>query len=636
MSRLICLLTVLVVSGGIFAGEGDYAVSKIPAPLLKNANVVYRHHHIQVELKSLTKMTKTYNFAITILNESGDQYADITEWYNKFRSIEKFEGSLYDAFGKKIRSLKRSDIRDLSGTSDISLAEDTRIKAHNFYYKVYPYTVEYEIELVINQTMIFPGWVAVPGSFCSAESSSITMSVPMDYTLRYKMFNYPGEPVITNENGKKNFTWAVKNFEAVKREYASPAWTEIVPSVSLAPSDFQIEDYKGNMKDWKELGKFQSSLNKGRNGLPEPTKTKVRELTGGLSSDKEKIITLYQYMQQNTRYVSIQLGIGGWRPFDASYVSSKGYGDCKALSNYMHSLLLEANIKSYFALIGSGSGVPDVQTDFSSIQFNHAILCVPNNGDTVWLECTSQTSAPGYMGGFTGNRHALLITEDGGVLVKTPHYGVKENLQQRIINARIDEEGTLDLSTHSVFKGIQQDDLHMIVNQLSPEKVKEYYLERGLNFGTYEILKFEYKELKKELPEMHESLALKVNNYATVSGKRLFIIPNVMSRFSEKLRSEQERKYDLNLRLAYTDEDKVEIEIPAGYALESAPKDMELRSKFGVYSSSVRLEGNKIKYARSLVHYSGRFPRTDYEELVKFYDAIYKADRNKLVMVKSE
>ena len=61
-----------------------------------------------------------------------------------------------------------------------------------------------------------------------------------------------------------------------------------------------------------------------------------------------------------------------------------------------------------------------------------------------------------------------------------------------------------------------------------------------------------------------------------------------------------------------------------------------MRSKFGKYNAAVKLSGNEIIYYRSYEHYSGRFPASDFAELVKFYDAVYKADRNKVVFVKGQ
>lgn len=110
------------------------------------------------------------------------------------------------------------------------------------------------------------------------------------------------------------------------------------------------------MASWNDFGKFIASLNKGRDQLPENIKVKVDELTRGVSDPLEKIIRLYGFMQQNTRYISIQLGIGGWQPFSAEFVGQKGYDDCKALTNYMQSLIKHAGIKSYYALIKSGDG----------------------------------------------------------------------------------------------------------------------------------------------------------------------------------------------------------------------------------------------------------------------------------------
>ena len=104
---------------------------------------------------------------------------------------------------------------------------------------------------------------------------------------------------------------------------------------------------------------------------------------------------------------------------------------------------------------------------------------------------------------------------------------------------------------------------------------------------------------------------------------------------TRKLKSGEERKYDIELDIEYSDTDKIEIEIPVGYKPESIPQDVVIDSKFGKYRSTVKFDQNKIIYARSIQQFSGLFPKTDYIEMVKFYDAIYKADRNKLVFIRT-
>lgn len=619
----------------LMAGDGEYTVIKIPQSLMKNANAVIRLREEFTELQKEDKMFKREHYVITILNEEGDRFSGMFEYYDRFSEIKSIEGVLYDGMGVKIKSLKSKDIEDGSASSGNNLADDNRYKRHNFYYRVYPYTIEYTIESVKKETMFFSPWYPVYTSLIAVQKSRFIVDVPASYQLRYKSFNYKAEPEIRDAGSRKVYTWSLENHEAVQREFAAPSWRRITPVVLFAPSEFVIEDYKGTMKDWKEFGKFQLSLNKGRDQLPDELKTKVAELTRGAGNTEEKITRLYQFLQNNTRYISIQLGIGGWRPLEASFVAGKLYGDCKALSNYMYALLKEAGIRSHYTLIRAGEGEDDLEIDFPSRQFNHAILCVPMEKDTMWLECTSQTVAPGYMGGFTGNRHALLITEDGGVVAATPRYGMNDNTQVRTIKAELSADAKLLIHANTVYSCLQQDDLQLLINSLSKDKVKEELHEK-LDFATYEVDRFSYKENKSRRPSIEEQLDISVSNYATITGKRLFIIPNIMTRHARRLTPDEKRKYEVELDNEYRDTDSVEIIIPAGYTAESVPPDVVLDTRFGRYRSSVKIEGNRILYQRTMEHFAGRFPASDYAELVKFYDAMYKADRAKMVLVKNE
>jgi hypothetical protein len=617
------------------AGEGEFAVSKMPLLLTKNAHAVLRVEEQTFEIKSLKEAEKTYRYAITILNESGDRWAEFAEGYDKLHDIISAHGYLYDGSGKQLKKVKLKDMQDLSGTSDISLAEDNRVKRHNFYYKNYPYTIEYEVVVRYKYTMYFPMWVPQASERLAVENSRVTIICPEDYQFRYKAYNYDKAPEVKVEKGNKVSTWSVRNIPAYISEPYQVPLHDFNTVLIFGPSDFQLGDYKGNMQSWESFGKFLYDLKKGKDELPDDVKIKIRQLIAGVNDESEKVRILYEYMQKNTRYISIQLGIGGWQPFDARYVATRSYGDCKALSNFMYSILKEAGIRSVYTLIRAGRNERQITEDFPSNQFNHAILCVPMVNDSIWLECTSQTNPSGYMGSFTGNRSALIVDENGGKLVKTPRYGLKENLQIRKLKGVLQEDATLKLNANTRYYAIQQDELHGMINHLSKEKIKEL-LNRMLEFSTFDILDFKYEEHKSALPYIDERLDIEVKNFATITGKRLFVYPNVMTKFNSRLQKDEKRKYDLVMGYAFRDVDSIELEIPKGFEPESSIEDLTIETKFGKYHSSTKIRDNKLLHNRSFEMYDGRFPASDYNALVDFYDKIYNADRRRLVFVRNE
>lgn len=622
-----------LLSFSLFAAE-DYAFSKIDPALLEGASAVKRYELVRFEIKNAGSAVYYYKTATTILNENGDEYAGWQEGYDdKFTTIHSVNATLYDASGKKIRSLKKAEIKDVSGTGGGTLAGDGRIKHHNFYYKIYPYTVEYEVEIKKDELMFMPSWTPVKNEGYAVENSTFEIVCPSGYQIRYKAFNYKKEPVVTGEKDKI-YRWEVKNLPCVEKEFASPAWDEITPTVYVAPTEFEVQGYKGIMNSWLNFGKFQSELNKNRDKLPENVKTKVHELTDTVTDVKRKISILYQYMQKNTRYISIQLGIGGWQPLEASFVADKGYGDCKALSNFMHSLLKEAGINSYYCLIKAGNNNNFYLPDFPSRQSNHALVSVPLEKDTVWLECTSQYLPAGYLSGFTSNRYALMIKDDGGYLVHTPDYSYKDNLLIRKINATLDEGGNLVADIATSYTGMQQDGLFNIINTYSKKEQLDF-LKKDIELPSYDIKSFDYKTYLKQIPEIEERLSVEAHDYAQVSGKRIFIQPNLLNKTALEF-SDEERINDIELKMGFSDQDSVAIKVPSGFAVEALPSGVNLQNKFGQYKISYKVEDNQIMMTRLFERKAGRFPASDYKELLKMYGDMYKADRGKIVLVKKD
>jgi len=337
-------------------------------------------------------------------------------------------------------------------------------------------------------------------------------------------------------------------------------------------------------------------------------------------------------MQQNTRYILVILGLGGWQPFDATYVAQNRYGDCKALSNYMISILKEAGINAKYVLVTSGIGKKGLWPDFPVPYFTHAIMCVPNGKDTTWLECTSQTKSAGYMGSFTGDRNVLLIDEDGGHVVHTPIYKTSDNLRLRKVTAAISENGGLFADVYTTLTGLQQETQHNLIHHLNNEE-RDKYLNSAINLPTYKVEKSSYQEHKGKIPAVDEYLQISSPNYASVSGKRIFIEPNLFNKES-KLPLESHRKYEIEIKESYRHVDTVDIKIPAGYAVESMPKEVNIQNKFGTYKITYQFKDNQIHLIREREVSTNTFPASDYSQLLSFNEDICKADRAKMVLVK--
>lgn len=631
---IICIFCMFICIVRSYA-QSNYAVQNIPDGLLKNAHVVKRTEEVNIFIRNIGKATINTKYALTILDKAGDDAANYVKHYGKFTPVKYVEGKLFDAAGNKVKSLKKADIRDYSDTDEGTMADDSRIKQHNFNYNIYPYTVEYETEVQLDGIFYFPAWIPLDNENLSIEQSRLYVVCPKDYELRFKQNDAVAKAIIMEKEGSSSYEWSVKSVSAIVSKSHMPFWQQITPAVFLAPSNFEIQDYKGSMSTWQQFGKFIYSLNTGRDVLPDDIKQEIHRITDPLSTNQEKIELAYAYLQNHTRYISIQLGLGGWQTFDAKYVAAKGYGDCKALSNYMYSLLKEIGIKSYYTLIQSNRYGNSMMVDFPSNQFNHIILCVPQGKDTIWLECTSQSYPAGYLGSSTIARPALMIDETGGMIVHTPQYNKFINSSRRIVSGQVNLEGQLKAEVKSTYAGVSHEYYRGMVSQLSKEQVLEV-LKEEIDLPSYDVDKFSYTIKPGNPPAVLEELNLTVNNYGIKTGKRLFIMPNLLNKYKTLYKEDVNRNIPIFITFCKTESDTVRLTLPPGFIKESIPDPLFFESKFGIYRSNISVNGTELLYTRYLEQNSGNFPANDYGELMNFYNKIYKADRAKLVLVKSE
>lgn len=615
------------------AKSQEYASNLIPDSLKQNADAVLRKESLIISITDFDKAIIKHKYVITILNEMGNYYAKYEEQYDKFNSLNDINCNMYDSNGVKIKTARKKDIYDHSNFSN-DFNTDIRAKSYSFSNNNYPYTVEFEDEQTLTGIYHLPIWKPIINTNFAVQNSSLEIETFLDYGLRFKQINLATNPIITTLNKKKNYLWEIKNIKAIEEESFMPSYNNIFPIVLLAPSKFVFDGYQGNMTTWKDLGNFNILLNKNRGILPENVKKIIHDLTDTINNIEDKTKTLYNYLQQNTRYISIQLGIGGWQPLDAAFVSEKKYGDCKALSNFMVSILKEAKIPAYYTVIKAGESVTTgLYEDFPMSNFNHIITCVPINKDTMWLECTSQTESAGYTGNFTGNRKALLISDEGGVVVATPKYEADANKSVRKVSLTIDEIGNAKIFSTTLLAGIKQNFAHNIIYNTNQEEKKKY-LNNILKLPSYTVIKSDYSEKKGKIPEITEQLTIDAPSYATVTSKRLFVAPNLFNKVPA-IESNKPRQHNIFLNASFKEIDTVIIKIPIGYTLETIPQKHLISNMFFKYQSYCEFEKNTLVYYRFYEQNTNTFKQSMFNDFFSSYNEIYKADRTKLVFIKN-
>lgn len=625
----IILSILLIVSSCKIAYSQFYPFDSIPDNLRKNADAVVRSSQGLYTILEPGKASFKIKKAITLLNEEADEYRYVAVYYDKLSKVKYLKGTVYDEKGEVIKAMSPSEVFDMSAITGASFYTDDRMKIMRFPLYKYPYTIEYEYETEYMSILSYPSWEFQEAVNLSVEKSGIQYIIPGNLKLRYNEENLKNKLDSVYLNGKHIYTWLETKIPALSILRIARRYVVSSPVLKVAPVEFYYAGVTGNMNSWRSFGDWVYAINKGRDVLPAEEVAVVKDIVVKYQDTKEKIKALYEYMQSKTRYVSIQIGVGGFQTAEAGIVSKNGYGDCKALVTYTMSLLKAANIDSYYTLVKAGHEINDINPDFVSNQFNHAILCVPVQKDTIWLECTNQQLPFNYLGSFTSDRHVLVITPDGGKLVKTPEYRKEQNIIQRSGSLFFNSSGSTSARLKTTYSGFYFGVYSNIFSMQSEGEMKKA-LYSSLDYPDFTVTAASYEENKTGNPTGEFQYQLSIRGFGTTSGSEIY--------FSPSLTRENfivEDTVAVRIRLSDITIDSITYWLPVGFKIESLPEEVSLISDFGKYFYSTKSSGDRILLVRKLELNKSYIHQGRFAEFRDFYNKIAKTDRSIIVISKT-
>jgi hypothetical protein len=312
---------------------------------------------------------------------------------------------------------------------------------------------EYEVE---EHPLFFQDVWDLQGEYPVAESR-FTLILPPGWEWSSAFIHHPDvQPTYSNQN---TLTWVEHNIKGIHEEKDMPPFRGVVGQmvVSFFPTGGRPLAAFAN---WKQMGDWYFKVTSGRRDPSDAIKQKVAELTASTPDTLGKMKAIANFLQHDIRYVSIQLGVGGFQPHPASEIFSHQYGDCKDKATLMSSMLHEIGVESYYVVINAERGSVTLQTPAYAGGFNHLILAVrlpenlrspeitaviehPKLGRLLFFDPTSELTPFGKIGGYLQSNVGLLVTPDGGELTLLPQSPSAFNGVQRTGKFTLSESGAL-------------------------------------------------------------------------------------------------------------------------------------------------------------------------------------------------
>jgi len=600
-----------------------------------------------VTVQSADKIKTTVREAYKILRPGGRELGTLVVSFNSHKKITGMRGWCIPAQGKdyEVKDKEAMEI-SLPKIDGSELVSDVKVKVLRIPAAEPGNIIGYEYEEEEQPFVLQDIWSFQEEN--PVREAQYTLQLPAGWEYKATWINYPETK--PSQAGNQAH-WVVSDIKAIKPETEMPPLhgvsgllvVSFVPPGGGANRGFQ---------NWREMGNWEAGLEQGRRNASPEIKQKVVSLTGSAAAPLGKMQALAKFVQSDIRYVAIELGIGGWQPHPAPEIFTHRYGDCKDKATLLSSMLHEIGVESFFISINTvrGGAAPDRPPMIG--WFNHEILAVqlpesvkdnslvavvehPKLGRLLIFDPTDEYTPFGQLRGELQANHGLLVTPDGGELLKLPQLPVSRSGVQRTAKLKLSPNGTLSgefLETRLGDSGLWQ---RMTLKSVTKEadKIKPIETMLSHSLSTFQITKASVLNLNlTDLPFGYQ-YSLVAENYAKNAGNLLLVRPRVLgTKSSDLLETKEPRKYPVEFDGPSRDTDTFEIALPPGYEVDDLPPPVDADYGFASYHSKTEVTGSMLKYTRTFEVKELSVPLNKVEELKKLYRIIAGDERNTAVL----
>lgn len=528
----------------------------------------------------------------------------------------------------RMQNVLPTSISDEPVYSGAAMYEDTRAKSFVFPDVRVGSVLELEYETDSRPRM--------PGFFHHSEfllsstptvQSSTVITAASRWKLRHRSLN--GAPPIkieTLSDGRNRYTIEYSQLEELKGEPNMPPPKQIFPYVEIASET-----------SWAEIDKWFQSLAKGREALPAIAKTVVQGIVSRHSSLEDRVKAVYRWVQQNIRYVAVELGESGYQPHSAEQICTSKYGDCKDMSTLLVGMLRAAQVEATWALIrfDSRNEPPDLYWE-GPYSFDHCIARAQVGDRVYWLDATG-----GYFGAedvpsSLAGCKALVIEK--GQFEKLPDFGALPPMMEVDASVIVKPDGSATVKLSLTGRQDMAAQLRATFADLSPKELEEIKESMPKSFAkSGKITNLTWTDTNDWDRPMTMTADMELQEFALTPGN-VMLVPRSLGGFAgaggSAAFTDPSRKYPIFFTEAPKTKTSIRIEFPEGFELLASP-DLKSQDFPGSrIESDFKLSGNVVTSTSLVIGKDETLPVGKYEDVRKAYLKQSKFGREVFVLRK--
>lgn len=607
---------------------GTFAAKATEDPLLEyleeDENIIINKDVEKITFsRSSTGVSAKYNVQKYYKNVRWvDEYVDILP-YNEESSYLKIN-SVQNVTYKHSSNLTNGGIFfDGMNLCQVEMNFDSKGKVCGYKYdQDFPEAI-YLARLVFNEPMF-------------VAEKSVTIEIPswLDLEIKEYAFNESIQKEVKQSGSNKIITYKMANVKAEKEEKHTPSTLFRCPNIIFVYKSAQASN--GSKMTLFETAqdqyKWYSNLLKQNNEQTDNVCAQTKKITEGCKTNLEKVGKIYEWVQQNIRYIAFEDGINGFKPHTAEKVLDNKYGDCKGMANLLKHMLKCEGIDGRMVWLGTSSLPYDYTTPSLAVD-NHAICAAIMGKDTIYLDATCEYAALKEYPSSIAGQHVMI--ENGGncILTKIPDNKPQDNLDSTFVSLNI-SGNTLKGDYKNVRRG--EDKIYFLANMDDDftDVVKSL---NALGFKGLPESDDEVKIANTQASdrEVVISYPIELTNELVCAGNEYLVSMELDNKASNIIIDMKERKSALSfLNYKASDAITTELTIPAGYKVAYTPANLSIDKPYYKFEVKYTKKGNKLVYYRSIIMKKTIIPLSEIPTWNKDLEALRSAYLEMVVLKK--